>query len=74
VGTGINNAALFGECKWTNEKVDSAILDGLIYKSTLLHYDAVHYYLFAKTGFTKGCLEQAKARGNVTLVGLEDII
>ena len=73
MGTGDNNAALFGECKWTNEKIDTAILDGLIYKSTLFHHDVVHFYLFAKTGFTKGCQEKAEVHGNVTLVKFEDM-
>ena len=73
MGTGDNNTALFGECKWTNEKVDAAVLDGLMYKSTLFHYDNVHYYLFAKTGFTRGCLEKAEANGNVTLLVFDDI-
>ena len=74
VGTADNNTALFGECKWTNEKVDAAILDSLIYRSKLLNYDNVRYYLFAKTGFTKGCIEQAESLGNVTLVAFEDMV
>jgi len=73
VGAGDNNDALFGECKWTNEKVDTAVLDGLVYKSTLFRYETVHYYLFAKTGFTKGCRRQAEELGNVTLVTFEDM-
>jgi AAA+ ATPase superfamily predicted ATPase len=73
MGTGDNNSAIFGECKWTNEKVDAAVLDGLIYKSTLFHYDNAHFYLFAKTGFTQGCQTQAEALGNVTLVEFEDM-
>jgi len=73
MGTGDNNSALFGECKWTNEKVDAAVLDGLIYKSTLFHHSNTHFYLFAKTGFTRGCQEKAKAHGKVTLVKFEDM-
>jgi AAA+ ATPase superfamily predicted ATPase len=73
MGTGDNNAALFAECKWTNEKVGSAVLDSLVYKSTLFHYDSMHYYLFAKTGFTEGCRAKAGVLGNVTLVEFEDI-
>ena len=42
MGAADNNTALFGECKWTNEKVNVAVLDELIYRSTLFHYDNVH--------------------------------
>lgn len=68
------NTALFGECKWTNEKVDLGVLEALVKRSELFPYKNVHYYLFAKTGFTKGCLERAKERGNVELVAYRDIV
>ncbi len=68
------NTALFGECKWTNEKVDLGVLETLVKRSELLPYKNVHYYLFAKTGFTKGCLERAKEMGNVELVAYRDIV
>lgn len=50
------NAALFGECKWTNEKVDLGVLETLVKRSELFSYKKMHYYLFAKSGFTKGVL------------------
>jgi len=68
MGTADKNTALFGECKWTNEKVDLSILEGLIEKSKLFHYENKHYYLFSKSGFTKGCVEKANEMGNVILV------
>lgn len=67
------NTALFGECKWTNEKVDLGVLKTLVKRSELFPYKNVHYYLFAKTGFTKGCIERAKEMGNVELVRYEDM-
>jgi hypothetical protein len=73
MGVGDHNSALFGECKWTNEKADAAVLETLIERSELLHYDHMHYYLFAKTGFTKGCEVLAGRLGNVTLVKFEDM-
>ena len=73
MGTGDHHSAIFGECKWTNEKVKAAVFDGLIYKSTLFYYSNTHFYLFAKTGFTKGCQEKAESYGNVTLVAFEDM-
>lgn len=68
------NTALFGECKWTNEKVDLGVLETLVKRSKLFSYENVHYYLFAKSGFTKGCIEKANEMGNVTLVSYKDIV
>ncbi len=60
--------ALFGECKWTNEKVDLGVLETLVKRSELFPYKYKHFYLFAKSGFTKGCADRAKEMGNVALV------
>ncbi len=68
------DSALFGECKWTNEKVDLGVLETLIERSTLFHFKKTHFYLFAKSGFTKGCIEKAAQMGNVTLVSYEDML
>lgn len=68
------NTALFGECKWTNEKVDLGVLETLVKRSELFSYKKMHYYLFAKSGFTKGCIEKANVMGNVTLVSYKDIV
>ncbi len=67
------NTALFAECKWTNEKVDLSVLDTLIERSKLFNYQNVHLYLFAKSGFTKGCMEKASEIGNVYLVAYSDL-
>lgn len=66
--------ALFGECKWTNEKVDLDVLETLVERSHLFHYEQNYLYLFAKTGFTKGCMEKASVLGNVTLITYADIL
>lgn len=69
-----SESALFAECKWRNEKVDLDILETLIHRSKLFHYTKVYYYLFSKSGFTKGCIKKTKDLGNVTLVSYADII
>ncbi|NBI62178.1 ATP-binding protein [Clostridiales bacterium] len=66
--------ALFAECKWTNDNVDVGVLEKLIKRSQLFHYNHAHLYLFAKNGFTKVCIDQASAMGNVTLVTYNDIL
>ena len=68
------DTALFAECKWTNAKVDTGVLELLIYRSTLFNYQNKHYYLFSRSGFTKGCIERARSEGHVSLVTYEDIL
>ncbi len=68
------DTALFGECKWTNEKVDLGVLETLVKRSRLFSYSNVHYYLFSKSGFTKGCIDKAEEMGNVSLVGYMEIV
>ena len=68
------DTALFGECKWINEKVDVGVLEILVKRRELFHYRTVHLYLFAKNGFTKGCINKANEMGNVTLVSYADIL
>lgn len=69
-----SNSAIFAECKWGNENVDLDVLETLINRSDLFHYIKVHFFLFSKTGFTKGCMEKAEEMGNVTLVTYDDIM
>ncbi len=68
------NTVLFGECKWTNEKVDASVLETLVRRSQMFRYDTIWLYLFAKNGFTKGCVEAADQMGNVKLVAYRDIL
>lgn len=67
------DTALFSECKWTNEKVDLGVLEALVERSNLFRCKHKHFYLFAKTGFTKGCIDKAAEMGNVTLVEYEEM-
>ena len=68
------DSALFAECKWTNEKIDLGVLETLIERSNLFNYKKKHFYLFAKTGFTKGCMDKAAEMGNVTLVSYDKML
>lgn len=68
------NTALFAECKWTNEKVDLGVLETLIKHSELFHYKTKYYYLFSKSGFTKGCIDKANEMSNVNLVEYVNVI
>ena len=68
------DTALFGECKWTNENVDLGVLETLVTRSELFPHQEKHFYLFAKSGFTKGCRQRAEELGNVSLVSFEDMM
>ena len=68
------NSALFAECKWTNEKIDLGVLETLVQRSELFAYKNIHLFLFAKSGFTKGCIDKATELGNVSLVTYADIL
>ena len=74
VGEQDKDTALFGECKWTNEKVDVGVLETMVKRSRLFSYHKVWFYLFAKSGFTKGCMDSAKEMGNVVLLTYKDIV
>lgn len=69
-----DDCALFAECKRRNENIDLDVLEALIERSELFHYKTVQYYLFSKTGFTKGCIEKANKMENVTLISYMDIV
>ncbi len=68
------NTAFFAECKWTNEKADLGVLETLIKRSELFNYKIKYYYLFSKSGFTRGCEDKANEMKNVILVEYEKIV
>ena len=74
MGVSPDNDYLFGECKWTNEKVDLSVLETLVDRSELFKCRGKHFYLFARSGFTKGCIEKAEEMGNVTLVEYSEML
>ncbi len=74
MGVQDKDTALFAECKWTNEKVDIGVLDKLIERSSMFSYKRKYFYLFAKTGFTKGCIEKADDIGNIKLITYKEMV
>ncbi len=74
MGMADKNTALFGECKWTNEKVDVGVMENLIAKAQLFHHPNKYYYFFAKKGFTQGCMDKAEEMKNVALVSYDDMM
>lgn len=73
MGAEDKDTALFGECKWRNEKVDLDVLETLMERGNLFHFQNKYYYVFAKNGFTKRCMNKAAELGNVMLVSYQDM-
>jgi len=61
--------AIFGECKWRNERLGEDVLENLVRKSKL-HPDFTgkFYALFSKSGFTDALTNRTKKEGNILLV------
>ncbi|MBL8159244.1 ATP-binding protein [Candidatus Saccharibacteria bacterium] len=71
---GVNDseqAILFTEVKWTNQKMHSRILDGLKEKSVQVKWGTAerkeYYCLVSKSGFTDELIKKAKAEGVVLI-------
>jgi AAA+ ATPase superfamily predicted ATPase len=73
LGIADRDSAIFCECKWTNEDVDLSVLETLLKRSSLLTFNKKYYYVFAKNGFTTGCVKRAEELGNVTLIAYKDM-
>ena len=74
MGSDGKNSVLFCECKWTNENVDTGVLNSLFEKSRLFRYGNVQLIVFAKNGFTQGCKSKAKEMKNVSLVTFDEMV
>ena len=68
-----DNQALLGECKWRNAPVNREILEQLLDRGRLFHYDKISYFLFSKTSFTEDVLEYKEADPSLYLVSFGDI-
>jgi AAA+ ATPase superfamily predicted ATPase len=68
------NAALFGECKWTNEKVGVVLLDDLRRKSEIFRqFASKYFFLFSRSGFTNELKKSVKNDNTVFLLELNDL-
>ena len=75
MGEADRNTALFGECKWTNEKVDLGVLETLVARSQLFHRIPGRICIFfQKADSQRVCTDEAQKIGNVKLVTFEDIM
>jgi AAA+ ATPase superfamily predicted ATPase len=68
-----SNKAVFGECKWRNEPMDTGDYAALKEKTEMFPYNEKYYYLFSKSGFTKELRRQTAGDVELRLIGLEEI-
>lgn len=67
------NNALFGECKFRNEKTGKKVFDKLYGRSLLINKENRYYYIFSKSGFTKALKAIESNRNDLKLISIEDI-
>ena len=74
VGTPVEgDEYIIGSCKYQNEKIGLAELELIReYAQVFGKGKKYYYYIFSKGGFTEGLI-QAKNRGEVRLIGLDDL-
>ena len=74
VGTPVEgDEYIIGSCKYQNEKIGLAELELIReYAQVFGKGKKYHYYIFSKGGFTEGLI-QAQNRGEVRLIGLDDL-
>jgi len=69
---------LLGECKWTNSKVDTSLLDSLKEKSKMVQWKNKDreegYVIFSKSGFTEELKERCSNSNQLYLYSLEDMM
>lgn len=70
----LDKQALFGECKWKNEKVGVNVLETLQERGELFAYQDKYYYIFSESGFDNALILSAKQLQNVTLVSFEQMV
>ncbi|MCL1983892.1 MAG: restriction endonuclease [Methanomassiliicoccaceae archaeon] len=66
--------AIFGECKRRSDPVDASVLKEMQRKASLFHgSERKYHYLFSRSGFTSGVIEEAERDGSVRPIALGEI-
>lgn len=73
VGFNNHNEYILGECKWRNEVSGTKVLRDLEEKGEALKADRYIYYIFSKSGFSSGLMQEASARDDVFLITLDEM-
>jgi len=69
-----NESAIFGECKWRNEKTGTDTLENIMKKSELLEqFTDKYFFIFSKSGCTDPLVNRVSLLPNVRLISLADM-
>lgn len=68
-----DNQALFGECKWRNEKVSRQVVEKLLERGEIFQYPEKYYYLFSKIGFQEEARLLAQQNKRIRLFSFEEM-
>ncbi len=66
--------ALFGECKWRNEKTDAGAVKRLLERGELFAYQRKQFLVFSKSGFSKEAVDVSETCDNIRLVEFEEMV
>lgn len=66
-------AALFCECKWRNEKTPVSVAETLLRRSTLFSYKQKAFCIFSKSGFEDSTVKYADKHG-IRLIGFQEML
>jgi AAA+ ATPase superfamily predicted ATPase len=70
-----DDRAIFGECKYTNAKAGTEVMNDLKRRSEMFNnYKTKYYYIFSKSGFTNDLLEQSKNDGKIKLISVDELL
>jgi hypothetical protein len=62
-----------GECKWVSDEVGLKTYKELKEKAAIFADKEIYYYLFSKSDFSSGLIEEEKKDDRLTLVDLKDL-
>jgi uncharacterized protein len=67
----LDGSMLYGECKWTRDRIGEGVLDKLIERAGMTRYgqgiEARHFVLYSRTGFTETVRKRAKLDKRIVL-------
>ena len=67
---------LLCECKWTNEKAERGVIEGLMRKADVFRKKRgrTFFLIFSKSGFTSGAVQAAEEDPRILLLGPEELV
>lgn len=64
---------IIGECKWQNKPAGQEVLEKLKQRSDIFNAKNKYLYIFSKSGFTKGLLDEVRSNNRIFLVDFKNM-